>query len=137
MTITVEKMNINTAKCIVEITHGYAYVRSLTIYSYYHRVKDWGMDLILQCGVHSQCESVVRYAVSNGADIHFADDQALRESVCYGSYDIVKYLVSVGANIYAKNRQAVRLAKRQRDQCIYEYLSNILDSSYGFTGSIW
>lgn len=55
--------------------------------------------------------SLVEYSLTQGADIHAENDDALRLASQYGYIEIVKYLVEHGADIHAKNNRALRWAK--------------------------
>lgn len=56
---------------------------------------------------------LIKFALSKGADIHYANDEPLRYAIYYGNFDSVKYLVEHGANIHAKNDEFFKLAKAQ------------------------
>ena len=65
---------------------------------------------------------IVKYLVSEGADIHTIDDYALRLASYSGHLAIVEYLVLKGANIHAQNDNALRLASEKGHLHVVKYL---------------
>ena len=61
-------------------------------------------------------------ALGLGANIHRANDMAVRMASLYNHLDIVKYLVGKGADITATNNFSVRVASRQGYLEIVKYL---------------
>jgi ankyrin repeat protein len=59
--------------------------------------------------IEAQCGNleVVKYLVSQGADITADDNHALRWASAYGHLKVVKYLVSQGADVHADDNYAV------------------------------
>ena len=55
-------------------------------------------DEALRCAAENGHLEVVRYLVSQGADIHACDEEALRWSAQRGYLQVVSYLISKGAN---------------------------------------
>ena len=62
------------------------------------------------------------YLVSQGANVRFNGDGALRYASLNGHLEVVKYLVSQGANITANNNWAVRLASKRGHLEVVKYL---------------
>jgi len=65
---------------------------------------------------------IAQYLVSNGANIHAKDEQALGWAANNGHLEIVQYLVSVGANIHFNNDWALRYAANNGRLNIVQYL---------------
>ena len=65
---------------------------------------------------------VVKYLVSQGADIHANNERALRRACEEGHLDVVKYLVEQGANIHADNEYALHWASRKGHLEVVKYL---------------
>src|SRR6185369_8090355 len=63
----------------------------------------------------------VQYLIEHGADIHHADDYALRISVRNGYLDIVKYLIEHDANVHAKNNEILNYSVCHRYLDIITY----------------
>lgn len=55
---------------------------------------------------------MVDYLISNGADIHFSNDFALRYMTRIGNFDWVKKLVKMGANVTAWDNEPIKTAVR-------------------------
>ena len=67
----------------------------------------------------------VKYLVSSGANIHAADDLAVRWESENGHLEVVKYLVSSGANIHADNDFAVRWASERGHSQVVQYPASL------------
>ena len=65
---------------------------------------------------------VVKYLASQGANIHVNDDQVLQYSANNGHLEIVKYLVSQGASIHINNDQALRWGAYNGHLKVVKYL---------------
>jgi ankyrin repeat protein len=63
-----------------------------------------------------------KYLIDNGADIHAADDYALRCSAENGHLDIVKFLVENDANIHADDDYALRCSAENGHLDVVKYL---------------
>ena len=68
---------------------------------------------------------VVKYLVSQGADIHAWNDYALRWSAEYGHLKMVKYLISQGADIHAEDNQALRRSAYNGHTEVTKYLKSL------------
>ena len=71
---------------------------------------------------------LVKELVSKGADIHAANDWALRYASHDGHLDVVKYLVSQGADIYAFDDEALRWASNYGHTKVVNYLKGVIRS---------
>ena len=65
--------------------------------------------------------SLMKYLVNKGADIHFSDDYILRFAANNGYLEIVKYLVEKGANIHTQDDCALRWAINNKKTKIVQY----------------
>jgi len=83
-----------------------------------------GYDYILLEAISLGYLDMVKYALENGADIHFDNDEPLREAVKTGNLEIVKYLVEKGADIqgYGDYNSFVEIAYRKGYMNIVDYL---------------
>ena len=68
--------------------------------------------------------SLVKYAVDQGASIHFQSDYVLVLASRYGHLDVVKYLVEQGADINTFDNLALRMAIQNNHHEVVKYLSN-------------
>ena len=64
----------------------------------------------------------VSMMVSKGANVHYQNDYALRQTSQNGHLDIVKYLVENGANVHADDDYALRLASQNGHLEVVKYL---------------
>ena len=84
------------------------------------------MSQTLEQMLFTACElrhlDVVKYLVEKGADIHAANDYALRYASFNGHLDVVKYLVEKGANIHAVDDYALRYAADNGRLDVVKYL---------------
>jgi len=65
---------------------------------------------------------VVKYLVSQGADIRTGDDSSVKSACWNGRLEILKYLVSRGADIHAGNDSSVRQASIKGHLEVVKYL---------------
>jgi len=70
---------------------------------------------------------VVKCLVELGADIHAVDDYALRWAAEYGHLSVVKYLIEQGADIHANNDEALRWAASNGHLEIVKYLEELIE----------
>jgi hypothetical protein len=68
-------------------------------------------DLALRVAVITGQLEYIKYFLSKGADIHTCNDTAVRTAACDGNLEIVKYLVSNGANIYISAKHNINAIK--------------------------
>ena len=66
--------------------------------------------------------AVIKYLVSQGANIHACNENALRIASLHGYLDIVKYLIAKGANIHILCEAAAHNACRNGHLAIIKYL---------------
>jgi ankyrin repeat protein len=64
----------------------------------------------------------VKKLLSEGADVHAYDDQALINASYYGHLEIVKLLVEHGANIHAQNDESLNMTRYKKHLEIVSYL---------------
>jgi hypothetical protein len=64
----------------------------------------------------------VKEALANGADIHVANDNALRWASHYGQPDVVDYLLANGANLHVKDDFPLRCASQLGHQDVVDCL---------------
>ena len=81
-------------------------------------------DLALRWSVTNGHLKVVKYLVSQGINIHVWDDYAFRGSASNGHLETVKYLVSQGANIHARNNEALRWSANNEYFKVVKYLAS-------------
>ncbi|MEK0337324.1 MAG: ankyrin repeat domain-containing protein [Nitrosopumilus sp.] len=65
---------------------------------------------------------LVKLLLDSGADVHAQNDYALRWASHHGHYDVVKLLIDNGANVHAKNDSALRYASLEGHYDIVELL---------------
>ena len=65
---------------------------------------------------------LVKYALDNGADIHYGEDKAFLSAANYGYLDIVIYLVEHGADIQADDNAALKTANMDNLYHLVGYL---------------
>jgi len=70
------------------------------------------IDKLLELACSQDRLKMVDYLISNGADIHFSDDFALRHMTRIGNFDWVKKLVKMGANVTARDNEPIKTAVR-------------------------
>lgn len=71
---------------------------------------------------------IVKYLVSNGVEINFANNTPLRSAVKNGHLDVVKYLISVGADATVTNflnQTLIEIASIKGHQDIVDYLNTL------------
>ena len=85
------------------------------------------MAYVLQLNEYSGHGDIerIKYLVSQGADIKYNDDYAIRCASANGHLEVVKYLVSLGANIRADDDYAVRLASSRGHLEVVTYLVSL------------
>ena len=69
-----------------------------------------GDDQALKWAARNGYLEVVEFLVENGADIHAWDDFALEQAACNGHLEVVEFLVSIGADIHTCEDLALRKA---------------------------
>lgn len=124
--------NVNVAKCIRDICRKiriYPYEISLPVYSFIinknHRLH--GNEVFIWAARRGD-ESIVRYLVENGVDIHIGNDLALRWAAEYGHESVVRYLANNGADIHVFNEHALQLAAENGHKSIARYLMKNITS---------
>ena len=78
-------------------------------------------DAVIEVSKNGHLE-VVKYLVSQGADIKTRDNYAVRWASRNGHLEVVKYLVSQGADIKTRDNYAVIWASRNRHLEVIKYL---------------
>ena len=68
---------------------------------------------------------LVRYLIENGADVHARNDEALRRAVVYGNLETVKYLVEQGADINVLDDETLDLAKDLDKNDTVDYIQSL------------
>ena len=79
-------------------------------------------DSLLEYAADEGELSLVKYAIENGADIHYNVDGALSYASRYGHLDIVKWLVENGADVCAEANLPVGWASQEGHIDIVKYL---------------
>ena len=67
-------------------------------------------------------EEAIRLAIQAGADVHAADDYALRLASESGHLPVVELLVKAGANVHADNDSALRWASASGHLAVVQFL---------------
>ena len=65
----------------------------------------------------------VKCLVSQGANIHVNDEEALTSASYYGHSEVVKYLMESGANVHANNDEALKCASRNGHLEVIKFLA--------------
>lgn len=63
-----------------------------------------------------------RESLLRGANIHYADDLALRGAIYLGHTDMIKMLLDEGANVHADGETPLFVAVKQRDHALIDLL---------------
>ena len=69
--------------------------------------------------------AVVKYLVSQGANIRILNDYPLKVAAYNGHLEVVKYLVSLGADIHTSDNFAVKMAARNGHSNVVDYLVSL------------
>ena len=80
-----------------------------------------GVNLLTESASYGE-PSLVKYAVKNGANVHYGGDAALRLATKYGHFNLVKVLIEeLGSDIHAENSFPLILAAEQGRLDIVKY----------------
>jgi len=71
---------------------------------------------------------IIECLVTNGANIHVNDDNALYWACYNDNLDVVKILIKLGADVHAKNDRAFRVAHDYDHKNIVKYLEQIMNN---------
>ena len=82
------------------------------------RLEDWAV----QYASDNEHLEVVKYLVSQGADVRVDDDYPIRMPSFDGHLEVVKYLASQGADIRTNDNDTVRSASRNGHLEVVKYL---------------
>jgi len=79
-------------------------------------------DWVFQCAAQYGYLEVVQYLVSQGVDVTANDNEALRYAALFGHLEVVQYLVSQGADVTARDNWAVRFIAENEHLEVVQYL---------------
>lgn len=108
---------VNVIKCMRDVFPDmYIYVRipSLSVCSFIPNMR--------VSAVEYEHESIVRYLIDHGADIHAEDEYVLRWASSLGKESFIRYLIEKGANVNANDDYALRWAAHNGHESIVRYL---------------
>jgi ankyrin repeat protein len=123
--LSVKKLYLGSLEIIGKLKEqfNYTYVSGnpqLQLYIFMMSQKNV-INLLLNASIKGSLE-LVKYALEQGANIHFNNDEALRWASEKGHLEVVKYLVEQGANIHAENDIALRHASSDGYFEVVKYL---------------
>jgi hypothetical protein len=84
----------------------------------------WENDYALRRAAEFGFVATTKLLVESGADIHIINDYPLRLAVQNNHFEIVKFLLEKGANSNANNGQAFHWASKHEDGMILQLLTN-------------
>ncbi len=82
---------------------------------------DWALGLASR---YDHLE-VVKFLISQGANIHASYNNALKWASNKGHLDVVKYLIENGANIHAGNDRSLEVARNHEHLDVVKYLESL------------
>ena len=85
----------------------------------------WGQgtnNFVLQFALKNEHLEVVKYLVSQGADVNATGDYVLQFASENGQLEVIKYLISQGANIQTCDNGAIRWSSRNGQLEVIKYL---------------
>ena len=88
----------------------------------YDMIKIFRVEILLFHASRRGELSLVKYAVSKGANIHVFDEEALRLAAQFGHLNVVKYIIQQGANIHERDDYALIMASHNGYLEIVKYL---------------
>jgi len=89
--------------------------------------KDTNENALIECAWHGKTEWV-EYLLNNGANVHFANDCALRFASHHGHVEIVKLLLAAGANVFANEGGPLQRAKKEGHTEVIKILQDHIDN---------
>lgn len=64
---------------------------------------------------------IIKYLISQGADIHAYNEEAICCAICWCNFETIKFLIEIGADYHRHKAFALRMAVRHLNKDMAEY----------------